>query len=535
VSNHQRAFVTVDRGTATTAVALVGPVAGRLRLLGATAGPAGIPEEALLERVRRRLAGADPALTTSLGLDAEGAAAGLRRLLATSAPAPVLAVIAATERVVRPLAAVAETAGWQVRTLVIAGAEILAVATALADRRVDAILAGASDPPGADERPLIGDLGTLVASATERRPDLVTVLAGGLATPGGRIEAMFRPDRPGPTVLAPSPAVGNGLPLRSLLDGLRGGDADGRRALSAATATLATVLRRRVEVVEIGQSGGARVAAGWQPGEAADVSWASVAGAALLPRAFTDVNLDAVIGWLSLPLDRLRVRDRLRELAVNPWADAAGDGAVLRLAAARAALRRLLDLTPAMDELPAPDLLVAAGGAWQVAPGPAVALALADVVRRPGIRALGLDGARLLAPLGTIEDAAEREAIMADLRDDLLVPLGSLVLPAGMRPGRSAGTLRVTGAGGATDMDLVPGGIELVDLAPGERATLDLRFRDPTDVGVRARSIAAEVVGGLGGLLVDLRDVPLHLPDRLEPRRELLAAWQGSTWPGADR
>ena len=56
---------------------------------------------------------------------------------------------------------------------------------------------------------------------------------------------------------------------------------------------------------------------------------------------------------------------------------------------------------------------------------------------------------------------------MADLRDDLLVPLGSLVLPAGMRPGRSAGTMRVTGAGGATDMDLVPGGIELVDLAPG--------------------------------------------------------------------
>ncbi len=535
MSNHTRAFVTVDRGTATTAVAIVGPVAGRLRLLGATAGPAGIPEDALLERVRRRLTDADPGLATALGLDAEGAAAGLRRLVATTAPPPQLVVIAATERVVRPLAAIAETAGWRVRTLVIDGAEILAVATALADRRVDAILAGASDPPGAHERPLIGDLGTLVASATERRPDLVTVLAGGLATPGGRTEALFRPDRPGPTVLAPSAAVGDGVPLRSLLDGLRGGEADGRRALSAATETLATVLRRRVEVVEIGCSGGARVVAGWQPGEAAEVHWASVAGAALLPRAFTDATLDAVIGWLTLPLDRLRVRDRLRELAVAPWADAAGDGAVLRLAAARAALGRLLDLTPAMDDLPAPDLLVAAGGAWQVAPGPAVALALADVVRRPGIRALGLESARLLAPLGTIEDPGERAAIVADLRDDILVPLGSVILPAGMRPGRSAGMLRVTGAGGATDIDLVPGGIELVDLAPGERAAVDLRFRDAVDVGVRARHVAAEVVGGLGGLLVDLRDVPLHLPGRLEPRRELLAAWQAASWPGMDR
>jgi hypothetical protein len=295
------------------------------------------------------------------------------------------------------------------------------------------------------------------------------------------------------------------------------------------------VLRRRLEIVEIGRSGGARVAAAWQPGEPAEVHAAAVAGAALLPRAFTEANLDAVFGWLSLPLDRLRVRDRLREMAVSPWVDAAGEGAVIRLAAARAALARLLALTPAMEALPAPDLLVAAGGAWQVAPAPAVALALADVVRRPGVRALGLDAARLLAPLGTIDDEAERAAIMTDLRDDLVVPLGSVIMPAGMRPGRSAGTLRVTATGGDTDVDLLPGALELLDLAPGEMARVELRFRDPVDVGVRARQVGAEVIGGLGGLLVDLRDIPLHLPDRAEPRRELLAAWQAAAWPGLDR
>ena len=535
MSSEQRVFVTIDRGTASTAVAIVGLVAGRRRLLGATAGPAGTPDDALLERVRRRVAGADAELAAHLGLDRVGATADLRRLVATTVPPPELVVIAATERAVRPLAAVAETAGWHVRTLVMDGAEILAVATALADRRVDAILAGASDPPGADERPLVGDLGALVASATERRPDLVTVLAGGLATPGGRTEVRFRPDRPGPTVLAPSPAVGGGAPLRELLDGLRGGDADGRRALAVATATLSGVLRRRVEVLEIGRSAGARIVAGWQPGEAPDVHAASVASAALLPRPFTEADLDAVIGWLSVPLDRLRVRDRLRELAVTPWADAAGDGAVLRLAAVRAAVVRLQARTPAMDGLPAPDLLVASGGAWQVAPGPAIALALADVARRPGIRALGLDAVRLLAPLGTIDDEDERAAIMADLRDDLLVPLGSVIMPAGLRPGRPAGTLRVTGPGGATDLELVPGGIEYVDLAPGDRARVELRFRDAVDLGVRARHLAAEVAGGLGGLLVDLRDTPLRFPDRLEPRRELLAAWQEPTWPGIDR
>jgi len=52
---------------------------------------------------------------------------------------------------------------------------------------------------------------------------------------------------------------------------------------------------------------------------------------------------------------------------------------------------------------------------------------------------------------------------------------------------------------------------------------------------VRARQFAVDVVGGLGGLLVDLRDVPLQLPDRLEPRRELLAGWEASVWRGAER
>ena len=44
-----------------------------------------------------------------------------------------------------------------------------------------------------------------------------------------------------------------------------------------------------------------------------------------------------------------------------------------------------------------------------------------------------------------------------------------------------------------------------------------------------------DVSGGLGGLLVDLRDVPLRLPERAERRRELLDAWQESLWMTRDR
>jgi hypothetical protein len=535
VSTERRVYVTVDRGTATTAVALIGRVANRWRLLGSSAAPAAVPPSAVAERIRARLTAVDPDLAINLGLAVAGSLEDVPVLSCSTVRPPEMAVVAATERIVTPLADAAATAGWRVRRLPLDGADILEVASALVDPRVSVVLAGASDPPGADERPLMPHLATMLTAAIERRPMLVTVLAGGLAAPGGKTEAMFRPERPGATVLAPAPSTGDGAPLRDLLDSLRGGDDDGRRAIAAATGTLAEALERRVEVVEIGQAAALRAAASWTVGRRSIAQSAIVPAAALLPASFTDANLDAVERWLTVPLDRLRVRDRLREMSIVPWGDVAGDGALLRLAAAKASVERLLDATPGLSSLPAPDLLVAAGGAWQVAPGPAVALALADVVRRPGARALALDHARLLGPLGQIADPDERLRVVRDLRDELLVPLGSVLMPAGLRPGRSAGTLLVRRSdegASATSLDLEPGGIELVDLPPAERATVELRLRDTVDMGVRTRHAVTEVTGGLAGLLVDLRDVPMHLPDRPERRREVLVDWQRALWPG---
>ena len=542
MSREQLAFIAIDRGTATVAASLIVRIAGRWRLAAATAAPASIPDDAVVGRLRTRLVAADPDLATWLDLADEGATADLPPIVSITTRPPEMAVVAATERVLAPLAAIAAAAGWRIRPLVLDGAEILPVATALADPRVTVVLAGASEPPGADERALLPDLGAIVAAATERRPDLVTVLAGGLAEPGGRTEQLFRPDRPGPTVLAPSPASGDGEPLRDLLDSLRGGELDGHRSLAAATGTLAEVMGRRVEVLDIGQAAGVRVAAAPIVGHAPAVRAATVASAALLPPAFTDANLDEIMAWLTVPVDRLRARDRLREMALVPWGDAAGEGAQLRLAAAKAAVVRLLAATPRFEAGPGPDLLVATGGAWQVAPGPAVALALADTVRRPGIRAMGWDHARLLAPLGTIEDPDERRAVIADLRDDLLAPLGSVLVAGDLRSGRTTGTMTVRAMANAgsvdeaatVDLDLVAGGLELVDLPPGERAEVEVRFRDAVDLGPRVRHASALVTGGLAGMLVDLRGVPMVLPDRLDERRELLASWQAPLWPGAD-
>ena len=70
MNSEPRAFIAVDRGTATIAVSLIGHAAGRWRLIGATAGPAGVPAERLVERLRARLVAADPDLAAAVGLQA---------------------------------------------------------------------------------------------------------------------------------------------------------------------------------------------------------------------------------------------------------------------------------------------------------------------------------------------------------------------------------------------------------------------------------------------------------------------------------
>jgi hypothetical protein len=169
-----------------------------------------------------------------------------------------------------------------------------------------------------------------------------------------------------------------------------------------------------------------------------------------------------------------------------------------------------------------------------VAPGPAVALALSDVLRRDGARVLGLDAARLLAPLGMVEDDAERATMIADLVDEVVVPLGSVVMPAVAAGRRARGEVTVRVAGAESTLPLVFGGLELFDLPPGQEAEAVLSFGDTVVLGSRGRRFAVDVAGGLGGLLIDLRGVPLMLPDNPDQRRARVDAWQRAMWAGMD-
>ena len=253
-----------------------------------------------------------------------------------------------------------------------------------------------------------------------------------------------------------------------------------------------------------------------------------VPDARLVPADPDDAAVDRVLGWTTTTTDRHRLRDRMRELRIAPWSDATGDGMAFRLASLRAALGRLAEATPEFAAAPPPDLVIATGGAWSTMTPASVALAINDVIRRPGATAFALDHARLLGALGSIPDADERRAVLADMVDDLLAPIGTVVTPAGLRSGRSAGSLVLHAASTGGPVDLHPGGLEVVALPAGSTAVAEFHFRDGVRLGVRGRHFAIDVAGGLAGLMVDLRDVPLRLPDRSDRRRELLDGWQAA-------
>ena len=76
----------------------------------------------------------------------------------------------------------------------------------------------------------------------------------------------------------------------------------------------------------------------------------------------------------------------------------------------------------------------------------------------------------------------------------------------------------------------------IFDVAAGDMARV-VDVAGEIDMGTGPafqRGLLRAIGASRGGLIVDLRDVPLRLPDRPERRRDLLTAWQGALWAGVD-
>lgn len=533
-----RALLAIDSGAATTSVALIGKPHDRWRLLGSLAAPAGTPADTLAAIIAGRLVAADLALADHVGVSVTSVD-DLPRLEAISSPPETLAVFGASGRAVRLLEAVAARTPWRIRAASPESHDPREMTELALRPEVTAVLVGAGDPPGPDERGWLDDLAGLVGAVARRRPELRIVLAGPIAARAGWAEGYGSPLESSLDRVFEAPPLGlrsgPDEALREILERLLPGAADARHMSVRSALSLADALDRRIELLDVGLDGGLRAMA--EPGVAdqgPSVVAVRTAQGGLVPLDVDDAAVDAVLAWTTGSLDRHRMGDRLLDLRAQPWADAAGDGARLRLAAARAALARLAARSHDIGNMASPDVTVIAGGAFAVAPARAVAMAVADTVRRPGATQLTLDHARLLGPIGTIDDPDERRDLLVDLADDLLAPIGSLVVvgsvPASRRVAGRAGRLTLDGDRHGRH-ELTGGEVAFVEMAPGDQALATLEFRDAVRIGHRARRVAVSVSGGVAGLAIDLRDVPLRLPERRDRRRAALAEWGELAWP----
>ena len=300
------------------------------------------------------------------------------------------------------------------------------------------------------------------------------------------------------------------------------------------------MLGATIDGIEIGVASGSRTLAG--PG--GELGHGAFATAGMLPRELLDDDDagESVLRWCTLgggdPAARL---DGLRDIALHPWAAHSRDGVRLRMAALRAALARLETAWARGAEAGGrrdAGVMVLSGGAFSGLPPAAVALAVVDGVRRAGAVSLLHDHAGVLAPLGALPVEADRQRLLSDLTGDALLPLGSAIVTGTIperKKGKTPAGMSITSVLGDQRLRLDPEQLQLVDLPPGISAHIGIDPGEGSILGSEGAPITMEVSGGLGGLFVDTRSIPLDLPSSADARRNLLATWEAPVWAGLER
>ena len=409
------AFFTLDRGTVSTAAALIAPVDGRYRMLAAGAAPQAIDPVSILEDLAWRVARTDASLAGSME--------GWRdwsRLEVRSVRAPRAVLVAASLMAGDLLERAFSGAGWAVAARFFGpGPDVVAMGEACLDPRVEAVIMGGRDGVEEPEQEAAHRLWSRIGSLARFRDDLALIACGPFAErpegiPDARLFSLPAPDAVSSTADSPLRAAAQQVGVHIVNQG-EPAVADSRTALRASIASLAAMLGNRIDGVEIGMAAGSRTLA-TPDGRSRH---AILAGASLLPAELLEDEAvgDSLLRWSTLSGDMAARLDALRELTLQPWTRTDDEGRHLRLAALRAALERLTAMwsTAASDAAGAVDgaeVLVLAGGGFAAIPPTASALAVVDGIRRAGALSILHDHANVLGPLGALP-VEERSTTLA--------------------------------------------------------------------------------------------------------------------------
>lgn len=175
------------------------------------------------------------------------------------------------------------------------------------------------------------------------------------------------------------------------------------------------------------------------------------------------------------------------------------------------------------------DPILVTGGALTGAASPGqTALMVLDAVEPIGVSTLLVDPQGLAALLGAVGRLRPLAAVET-LDTGGIVNLATTVVPVGVaRPGEIVLRIRVRyEGGGALEMEVPYGSLEMLPLPPGQEAVLEIHPRRHFDVGLGGPGKGGKrrVRGGLAGLIVDARGRPLQLADKPDRRVAQMRTW----------
>ena len=248
-------------------------------------------------------------------------------------------------------------------------------------------------------------------------------------------------------------------------------------------------------------------------------------------------KLDDISQWLTTHMSHEAVRDFLWHKSLYPQSVPMNeDELYLEQALTRVMVQQSAQAAaanwygPSTTHLPPFGLLIARGSTLTQVPRPGqTLLTLLDALQPSGIFAVASDRYNILPALGMLA-RLEPLAVVQTLEGGALLDLGWVIALSGRaQSGQTALTVQMRSERvGKLDLEVESGTIEVLPLAVGEKAELNLQPTRRFDIGFGpGKGKTITVYGGAVGVVVDARGRGLVLPKDAAARRNMVRQW---TW-----
>ena len=176
------------------------------------------------------------------------------------------------------------------------------------------------------------------------------------------------------------------------------------------------------------------------------------------------------------------------------------------------------------------DIVIGSGGVLSHAPNRNQALMIMlDSFQPEGVTEMYVDSIFMMPHLGVMADIIDYDTLMTLLKEDCLIALGTCIAPIGpaARIGSNLADVTIDYGNGHVEMHSIKAGtLESIPLADGIEATVSIKPAFNYNCGEgKGKVVKALVVGGSGGIILDGRGRPLHLPKDHNERISTLRRW----------